>query len=83
MLIAEHPLRRFGRAALPHPAPTLGDDAQALGGIGMTDVCGWKPRGEQGPHTMQGQVITLTAPTQHPPPQATDREAEASHAGDA
>jgi len=35
MLIAEHPLHRSGRAALPHPAPALGDERQALGGPGM------------------------------------------------
>jgi hypothetical protein len=35
MIIADHPLHRSGRAALPHPAPTSGDDAQTLGRIGM------------------------------------------------
>src|SRR6202043_3464245 len=38
MIIAEHPLHRSGRAALPHPAPTLGDDAQAHEGIGRTQI---------------------------------------------
>ena len=40
MPIAEHPLHRSGRAELPHPAPTLGDDAQVtypLERAGRTD----------------------------------------------
>jgi len=28
-MIAHNPLHRSGRAALPHPAPALGDDAEA------------------------------------------------------
>ena len=28
-MIAHDPLHRSGRAELPHPAPTLGEDAQA------------------------------------------------------
>ena len=43
MIIADHPLHRSGRAALPHPAPTSGGDAQALRGIGMTDAGGREP----------------------------------------
>ena len=35
--LAPRPLHRSGRAALPHPAPTLGDERQALVGIRMTD----------------------------------------------
>ena len=81
MPIAEHPLHRSGRAALPHPAPTWGDDAQAHEGIGMTDVRGRQPPGKQGLHTTPGQVIALTATTQHPPPQATDRETEGTDRG--
>ena len=78
MIIADHPLHRSGRAALPHPAPTSGDDAQALVRIGMADPDGWKPRGQQGHHATPRQVIALTAPAQCSPPHATDRAAEGS-----
>jgi hypothetical protein len=37
MLITEHPFHRTGRAGLPHPAPTYGDDAKSAERIGMTD----------------------------------------------
>jgi len=30
-MIAHDPLHRSGRAELPHPAPTLGEDAKTLG----------------------------------------------------
>ena len=40
MPIVEHPLHRSGRAALPHPAPTLGGERQALVGVRMTDMRG-------------------------------------------
>src|SRR6516165_10496694 len=36
--IARDPLRRSGQALLTHPAPTLGDNAQALERIGMTNA---------------------------------------------
>ena len=76
MPIAEHPLHRSGRAALPHPAPTLGDDAQAHERIRMTDVGRRQPCGEQGLHATPWQVIALTATAQHRPPQTTERAAE-------
>ena len=47
-MIAHDPLHRSGRAALPHPAPTLGDDAQAHEGIRMTDTSRRKPPSRSG-----------------------------------
>ena len=79
MLIADHPLHRSGRAALPHPAPTLGDNAQAHERIRVADPGGRKPSGQQGRHATPRQVIALTAPSQYSPPHATDREAEGSN----
>src|SRR5208283_3474531 len=76
MIISDHPLHRSGRAALPHPAPTLGDDAQAHEGIRVADTSGRKPGIEQWPHTGPRQVIALAAPTQHSPPYPTDRTTE-------
>ena len=82
MIIADHPLHRSGRAALPHPAPTSGDDAQALGRIGMADPrAGGSQRCQQGPYATPGQVIALTAPPQNSPPYATDRIAEGTDCG--
>ena len=43
-MIAYDPLHRSGRAALPHPAPALGDDAEANKRIGMTDASGRQHR---------------------------------------
>ena len=37
MTITDHPLHRSRRAALPHRAPALGEDAKALQRIGMAD----------------------------------------------
>src|SRR5271155_2097438 len=76
MIIADHPLHRSGRAALPHPAPTSGSDAQALGRIGMAEPSGREPGVEQRPHATPRQVIALTAPAQDSPPDLTDRATE-------
>ena len=81
MIIADHPLHRSGRAALPHPAPTLGDNAQALGRIRVADAGGGKPVGDQGRHSAPRQVIALTTSTQHPPPQEADRPSEGTDRG--
>ena len=45
--IADHPLHRSGRAALPHPALALGRDGEAHARIGMTDTWGRKPAGRR------------------------------------
>lgn len=55
MPIAGHPLHRSGRAELPHPAPTLGDDAQAHEGIGVTDVNRRHQRDSNGHIRRQGK----------------------------
>ena len=54
-------------------APTLGNDAEAHEGIGMTDVRGRQPRSNKPLHAMPRQMIALTTPAQDLPPQATDR----------
>jgi hypothetical protein len=61
MSFAEHRLHSSGRAALPHPAPTLGDSAQAHEGIRVADASGRKPCNDQRPHPARGQVVALTA----------------------
>src|ERR1700686_1026890 len=76
MPIAEHPLHRSGRAALPHPAPTLGDDAQAHEGIRVADASSRQPGVDQRLHATPGQMITLTAPPQDSPPYSADGKLE-------
>jgi hypothetical protein len=49
-MIAHDPLHRSGRAELPHPAPTLGEDAQAHERIRMTNTSRWKPSRKIAPH---------------------------------
>src|SRR6266851_10312250 len=52
IMIAHNPLHGSGRAALPHPALALGDDAHAMQGIGMTDRRQWQPTVDETPHTI-------------------------------
>ena len=68
-MIAHGPLHRSGRAELPHPAPTLGDNAQALERIGMANTSQRKPTHDVAPHTAPRQVVALAAVAQHQPPQ--------------
>jgi len=71
-MITHDPLHRSGRAELPHPAPTLGTDAETLEGIRMADASGRKPPGEVPCHPLPGQMISLATATQHAPPDAAD-----------
>ncbi len=61
-MIAHNPLHGSGRAALPHPALALGNDAHATQGIGMTDRRQWQPTVEEAPHTSPEDAAVLTAP---------------------
>jgi hypothetical protein len=60
-MIAHDPLHRSGRAELPHPAPTLGEDAQAHERIGMTDTS--RLLAQQGIY-FTAQYPTCTSPCQ-------------------
>jgi hypothetical protein len=53
---------------LPHPAPTLGYDAQAHQGIRVTDIRRREPARNVAAHTVPRQVITLAARSQDAPP---------------
>src|SRR5580692_1361388 len=68
-MIAHDPLHRSGRAELPHPAPTLGEDAQAHERIRMTDLSRRKPPRNMALHAAPRQVVTLATTAQHRPPQ--------------
>jgi len=58
-MIAPDPLHRSGRAELPHPAPTLGEDAQVHERIRMTDRSPRKPAHNIALHAVPLQVVTL------------------------
>jgi hypothetical protein len=75
-MIAHDPLHRSGRAELPHPAPTLGNNAQAHKRIRMTHTGRRKPPRDQAAHTVPRQMVTLTATAQDRPPEETNRVAE-------
>jgi len=55
-MVAHDPLHRSGRAELPHPAPTLGENVQALIGIRVADVGARKPELEVAPVAPPGQA---------------------------
>src|SRR5262249_28884231 len=74
--VARRPLFRSGRAALPHPAPTLGDDAQAHEWIGVANAGGREPTGNEPVHSRPGHASALTAAFEDPLPDASDRESE-------
>ena len=63
-MIAHNSLHGSGRAALPHPALALGDDAHAMQGIGMTDRRQWQPTVDEAPHAIPQYATVLTAPRQ-------------------
>src|SRR5712691_10341682 len=73
--VARRPPHRTGRADLPHPAPTLGDDAKPHERVRMTDAYGRNPSGDVAFHPMP-RHMPLTAASEHTPPQATDRPGE-------
>jgi hypothetical protein len=77
-MIAHDPLHRSGRAELPHPAPTLGEDAQTHERIRMTDASRGKPSRNIAPHAAPRQMVTLAATAQHRPPQVTHRPAKSA-----
>ena len=68
--VTRRPPHRTGRAGLPHPAPTLGNDAKPHERIGMTDADGRNPWGDVATHPMPREM-SLTAAGEHTPPQAT------------
>ena len=73
MPLARHPLHRSGRAELPHPAPTLGDNAKTHERVGMADARAGKPSVDQTPHPGPVQVVALTAPPQSATPDPSNR----------
>jgi len=69
IMIAHNPLHRSGRAELPHPAPTLGDNAQAHERIRMAHLSWREPTRNVACHATPRQVVTLAATAQDHPPE--------------
>jgi len=63
-MIAHNPLHGSGQAEFPHPALALGEDAQAMQGIGMTDGRHGQPASDEAPHAVPEYAAVLTAPRQ-------------------
>ena len=71
IMIAHNPLHRSGRAELPHPAPTLGKNAQAHERIRLTYLSRREPSLDVARYAAPRHVVTLAATTQYRPPQVT------------
>ena len=68
-MIAHSPLHGSGQAAFPHPALTLGEDAHATQGIGMTDGRHRQPASDETPHAFPKKATVLAAPRQRAIPE--------------
>jgi len=68
-MISHNPLHGSGRAAFPHPALALGNDAHATQRIGMTDVRQGQPARDQAPHAVPEDAAVLAAPRQRAMPE--------------
>src|SRR6266853_976674 len=68
-MIAHDPLHGSGRAALPHPALALGEDAPAAQRIGMTDRRQRQPASDEAPHAIPKDAAVLAAPRQRAVPE--------------
>src|SRR5438552_19200499 len=77
-MIAHDPLHGSGRAALPHPALALGEDAHATQGIGMTDRRKWQPTVDKTPHASPEDAAVLAAPRQRAMPEPPHLESKKS-----
>jgi hypothetical protein len=73
-MIAHNPLHRSGQAGFPHPALTLGNNAHAAQGIGMTDRRQRQPASDEAPHAIPEDAAILTAPRQRAMPEPSHLE---------
>ena len=80
-MVTHNPLHRSGRAALPHPAPTWGDDAEANEWVGMPDADGRQPPVDVSGHPVPGHGVPTATATQDLPPQPPHGPAEGAESG--
>src|SRR6266849_10503364 len=73
-MIAQDPLHGSERAAFPHPALALGDNAHAPQRIGMTDRRQRQPASEEAPHAIPMDAAVLAPPRQRAMPKPADSE---------
>ena len=73
-MIVHNPPPRIRTAALPHPAPALGNNAHAAQGTGMTDGRQSQPGSDEAPHAIAKNTAVLTAPRQRAMPEPADSE---------
>src|SRR6266496_1491521 len=71
IMIAHNPLHGSGRAGLPHPALTLGDNAHAAQRIRMTRASRRQPTVDQAPHPSPRHARRLATPQQSAVPELT------------
>ncbi len=76
MTIADHPLRRAGQAALPHPALALGGNAKSLSGPGVADSCLREPAVDVAPRSLPRRYVAIATTVQAAsPPRGASEEA--------
>ena len=79
--VAPDPLHRSQRAALPHWAPTSGDDAKSPQGIGMTDAGRRQPSGDEPIHPVPADTTLVATPCECPVPEPPYLERKSASAG--
>ena len=79
-MVTHDPLHGSGRAALPHPALALGNDAHAAHRIGMIDEAE-AASGDQPPHAVPADMALLAAPRQRTLPQPAQLDRNRKSAG--
>jgi hypothetical protein len=75
-MFAHNPLHGSGQAGFPHPALTLGDDAHAAQGIGMTDGRQRQPASDEAPHAIPKDTDFVAALGQRAMPEPPYLEPE-------
>src|SRR5919197_5150034 len=80
-MVSHNPLHRSGRAALPHPAPTLGDDAEANEWVGMPDAGGRQPPVDLSGHPVPRHGVPSATAAQDLPPQPPHGLTKGSESG--
>src|SRR5438309_9244987 len=68
-MIAHNPRHGDGQAGVPHPAVALGEDADAMQGIGMTDRRRRQPASDEAPHAIPKHAAFVARPQKRAMPE--------------